>query len=237
MINGGGQKHVEKKDVLSAPTIWLGETAVLDSKQAGATSSGSGSTAARVSLSPWQFESDEMTMSEVASASHRRRRAAARDGCRDDGGGLRGRRDRRGGIPDIQDMATEIAPDLVFVDLQLARGTNGLDVSALLHKRWKNAIIVFVTGNPKVIPLDFCRCALGHRQAVLAQWLHVGDDLSPRGRHRSTAIDSQADGIVAVGTSRRLGTLTARGRSTASRNVARRCGFPTLLATIHGNPL
>lgn len=56
---------------------------------------------------------------------------------------------------DIEDMATEIEPDLAFVDMQLARGTNGLDVSALIQKRWKNAIIVFVTGNPKMIPPDF----------------------------------------------------------------------------------
>lgn len=56
---------------------------------------------------------------------------------------------------DVQDLKDDTAPDVAFVDLQLARGTNGLDVNALIHQRWPNAIVVFVTANPKKIPEDF----------------------------------------------------------------------------------
>lgn len=56
---------------------------------------------------------------------------------------------------DVQDLGEETAPDLAFVDLQLARGTNGLDVNALIRRRWPDAIVVFVTANPKKIPEDF----------------------------------------------------------------------------------
>jgi len=58
-------------------------------------------------------------------------------------------------IHDIENMAPELAPDLAFVDMQLAEGSNGLDASALIRRRWRNAIIVFVTGNLRMIPADF----------------------------------------------------------------------------------
>jgi CheY-like chemotaxis protein len=56
---------------------------------------------------------------------------------------------------DVQTLADDIEPDLAFVDIQLARGTSGLDVSALIQQRWAGAIIVFVTANPRKIPEDF----------------------------------------------------------------------------------
>ncbi len=46
-------------------------------------------------------------------------------------------------------------PDLVFLDMHLARGSSGLDVAALIRERWVDAVIVFVTANPKKIPADF----------------------------------------------------------------------------------
>lgn len=46
-------------------------------------------------------------------------------------------------------------PDVAFVDLRLAHGTSGLDVSAMVQRRWADALVVFVTANPKAIPPDF----------------------------------------------------------------------------------
>lgn len=46
-------------------------------------------------------------------------------------------------------------PDLVLLDMHLARGSSGLDVAALVRQRWVDAVIVFVTANPKKIPDDF----------------------------------------------------------------------------------
>jgi AmiR/NasT family two-component response regulator len=56
---------------------------------------------------------------------------------------------------DVEAMTDDTLPDLALVDMQLARGTNGLDVSRLIQDRWPSAIIVFVTANPKKIPEDF----------------------------------------------------------------------------------
>ncbi|RYE88687.1 MAG: response regulator [Hyphomicrobiales bacterium] len=56
---------------------------------------------------------------------------------------------------DVEELDAEVAPDIAFVDMHLAKGTNGLDVSALIQERWKAAIIIFVTANPAMIPPDF----------------------------------------------------------------------------------
>ena len=56
------------------------------------------------------------------------------------------------------------APDLAFVDIQLAEGDSGLDACALIRECWKSAVIVFITANPMKIPSDF---AGGH--AVIAK--------------------------------------------------------------------
>lgn len=48
------------------------------------------------------------------------------------------------------------APHIAFVDLQLADGSNGLDVCAYIRERWPTTAVVFVTANPKKIPGDFC---------------------------------------------------------------------------------
>ena len=56
---------------------------------------------------------------------------------------------------DVQALADRTDPDIAFVDIQLAKGTSGLDVSQLIQQRWPNTVIVFVTANPKIIPDDF----------------------------------------------------------------------------------
>jgi CheY-like chemotaxis protein len=56
---------------------------------------------------------------------------------------------------DVEALDADIDPDLAFVDMHLARGTNGLDVCSLIQKRWAGAIIIFVTANPAKVPPDF----------------------------------------------------------------------------------
>lgn len=56
---------------------------------------------------------------------------------------------------DVEALDRDIAPDIAFVDMHLAKGTNGLDVCALIRKRWADAIIIFVTANPSKVPPDF----------------------------------------------------------------------------------
>lgn len=58
-------------------------------------------------------------------------------------------------LDEVEDMNLRVAPDLVFVDMQLAKGSSGLDVSAFVQRRWPDALIVFVTANPRMIPQDF----------------------------------------------------------------------------------
>ena len=56
---------------------------------------------------------------------------------------------------EVEDLADDFQLDLAFVDIQLARGTNGLDVCALIRRRWSNALVVFITANPLKIPDDY----------------------------------------------------------------------------------
>lgn len=59
-------------------------------------------------------------------------------------------------LHDVEALADDVRPDLAFVDMQLARGSSGLDVCRLIRSRWSDAFIVFVTANPKKIPDDYC---------------------------------------------------------------------------------
>ncbi|MBM3606098.1 MAG: response regulator [Alphaproteobacteria bacterium] len=56
---------------------------------------------------------------------------------------------------DVEALPMSPAPDVAFVDMQLARGSTGLEVNALIQGRWPDTIVVFVTANPKKIPDDF----------------------------------------------------------------------------------
>jgi DNA-binding LytR/AlgR family response regulator len=58
-------------------------------------------------------------------------------------------------LHDVADLPDDCRFDLAFVDIQLARGTSGLDVSRLIQQRWHGTFIVFVTANPSKIPEDF----------------------------------------------------------------------------------
>ncbi len=58
-------------------------------------------------------------------------------------------------LADVEELTTLPAPDIAFVDIQLADGSNGLDVCALIRDRWPETAVVFVTANPGVIPDDF----------------------------------------------------------------------------------
>ncbi|MBO9100673.1 MULTISPECIES: response regulator [Rhizobium] len=56
---------------------------------------------------------------------------------------------------EVEELEPPKAPDIAFVDMQLARNTTGLDVCAHIQKRWSHTIIIFVTANPNKIPDDF----------------------------------------------------------------------------------
>lgn len=58
-------------------------------------------------------------------------------------------------LPDVAGLTEELRPNIAFVDIQLARGSSGLDVARLIGQRWPGTIIVFVTANPLKIPGDF----------------------------------------------------------------------------------
>ena len=56
---------------------------------------------------------------------------------------------------EVEALPQVTSPDIVFVDVQLAGGSSGLDVCAYVRAHWADAIVVFVTANPKKIPGDF----------------------------------------------------------------------------------
>ena len=58
-------------------------------------------------------------------------------------------------LREVQALPISISLDVAFVDMQLAEGSNGLDVCAHILAHWPAAIVVFVTANPKKIPDDF----------------------------------------------------------------------------------
>lgn len=58
-------------------------------------------------------------------------------------------------LEDVEALPEDITPQLAFVDIHLAHGSNGLDVCRLIQKRWPDALIVFVTANVSKIPDDF----------------------------------------------------------------------------------
>ena len=56
---------------------------------------------------------------------------------------------------EVTEMTLDRAPDLAFVDVQLASGSSGLDVCQYLGERWPQTAVVFVTANPKMLPDDY----------------------------------------------------------------------------------
>lgn len=58
-------------------------------------------------------------------------------------------------LRELENVTGSIDPHVAFVDLQLAEGSNGLDVCRHIRRHWAEAIVVFVTANPKKIPADY----------------------------------------------------------------------------------
>ena len=58
-------------------------------------------------------------------------------------------------LEEVEALTASIMPHVAFVDLQLAEGSSGLDVCAHIRRHWADAIIVFVTANPKKLPEDY----------------------------------------------------------------------------------
>ena len=60
-------------------------------------------------------------------------------------------------VPGLEGLDLGIAPDLALVDLQLARGSSGLDAARYIRDVWPQAVIVFVTANPKMLLPDIAQ--------------------------------------------------------------------------------
>lgn len=58
-------------------------------------------------------------------------------------------------LTEVENLDVGLAPDVAFVDIQLADDTSGLDVCALVKARWPQTAVVFVTANPGMLPEDF----------------------------------------------------------------------------------
>lgn len=67
-------------------------------------------------------------------------------------------------LREFEALRLDEPPHIAFVDLQLAEGSNGLDVCARIRERWARTIIVFVTANPRKLPTD-----LGGAHGVIAK--------------------------------------------------------------------
>lgn len=57
-------------------------------------------------------------------------------------------------LAEVEVLESIVAPDVALVDVQLANGSSGLDVCALIQSRWRNTVIVFLTANSSKLPLD-----------------------------------------------------------------------------------
>ncbi|MDB5715420.1 MAG: response regulator receiver [Sphingomonadales bacterium] len=58
-------------------------------------------------------------------------------------------------LSEVQRFPESFDPHVAFVDMHLAEGSNGLEVTAHIRKLWPCTIIIFLTANVKKIPLDF----------------------------------------------------------------------------------
>ncbi|WP_290983456.1 response regulator [Hyphomicrobium sp.] len=56
----------------------------------------------------------------------------------------------------VTQVVGTIAPNLVFLDLHLAKGQSGFDVCRLVQAAWKDSTIVFLTANPDLVPAHCC---------------------------------------------------------------------------------
>lgn len=73
-------------------------------------------------------------------------------------------------LEDVEALSPALQPQLAFVDLHLAHGSDGLQVSRLIQQRWPNAVIIFVTANVAKIPQDFS----GAHGVIAKPFSHAG---------------------------------------------------------------
>ena len=59
-------------------------------------------------------------------------------------------------LDEVEAFEQVVGPDVALVDLHLAAGSSGLDVCAYIQRHWPDTAVIFVTANPKKIPVDFC---------------------------------------------------------------------------------
>jgi CheY-like chemotaxis protein len=73
-------------------------------------------------------------------------------------------------LKDVERLPSDIDPQLAFVDIHLAQGSNGIDVCRLIRDRWPHALVVFVTANVSKIPEDFA----GGHGVIAKPFSHAG---------------------------------------------------------------
>lgn len=73
-------------------------------------------------------------------------------------------------LDEVRDLPDDLHPQLAFVDIHLADGSNGLDVCCHIRSRWPDALIVFVTANVSKIPADFS----GAHGVIAKPFSHAG---------------------------------------------------------------
>lgn len=73
-------------------------------------------------------------------------------------------------LQDVEALPADLNPQLAFVDIHLAQGSNGLDVCRYIQDHWPQALIVFVTANVSKIPADFS----GAHGVIAKPFSHAG---------------------------------------------------------------
>lgn len=73
-------------------------------------------------------------------------------------------------LKEVEALPGDLEPQLAFVDLHLAEGSNGLDVCQVIQRRWPDSLIVFVTANVSKIPDDFS----GAHGVIAKPFSHAG---------------------------------------------------------------
>lgn len=58
-------------------------------------------------------------------------------------------------MAEVQTLLSRDAPDVAFVDIQLADGSSGIDACRLIRDTWDRTFVIFVTANPAMIPDDY----------------------------------------------------------------------------------
>ena len=58
-------------------------------------------------------------------------------------------------LREVQALPDALQPSIAFVDMHLAEGSTGVEVSRHIKAQWPGTIIVFITANVKKIPDDF----------------------------------------------------------------------------------